>query len=102
MINLLDNAIRYTQEGSITVKVSTHEKKIKVEVMDTGIGIPEEDIPKLFQDFFRASNTEQKGTGLGLAIARRILEAHKGEIWVESPCEENKCGCKFAFTLPVK
>jgi signal transduction histidine kinase len=102
MLNLLDNAIRYTPQGSITIKISEHEKKIKVEVMDTGIGIPQEDLPKLFQDFFRASNTETKGTGLGLSIARRILEAHKGEIWAESPCTENKCGCKFAFTLPVK
>jgi signal transduction histidine kinase len=102
MLNLLDNAIRYTQEGSITVKVSEHDKKIKVEVMDTGLGIPKEDIPKLFQDFFRASNTESKGTGLGLAISRRIIEAHNGEIWVESPCSENKCGSNFAFTLPIK
>jgi signal transduction histidine kinase len=102
IINLLDNAIRYTPEGHITVKVSEYDKKIKVEVMDTGIGIPEEDIPKLFQDFFRASNADIKGTGLGLAISRRIIEAHNGKIWVESPCIENKGGSKFAFILPAK
>lgn len=102
IINLLDNAIRFTSEGRILVRAYQQEKTVKVEVIDTGIGIPKEDIPKLFQDFFRASNAETKGTGLGLAIVRRILEAHNGKIWVESPCEENKCGSKFAFILPLK
>ena len=68
--------------------------------MDTGIGIPPEDMPRLFEDFFRASNVEAKGTGLGLSITKRIIEAHGGRIWVESPCPETDTGSKFSFTLP--
>jgi len=59
-------------------------------------------MPKVFDDFFRASNVEAKGTGLGLSIAKRIVEAHGGRIWVESPCPESNTGSKFTFTLPKK
>ena len=98
--NLVNNAINYTPEGTITIRVQEQAKDLLVEVMDTGIGIPEEDISKLFEDFFRASNVEAKGTGLGLSITRRIVEAHGGRIWVESPYSETNTGCKFSFTLP--
>ncbi len=98
--NLVNNAINYTSKGTITVRVKEGNKDIEVEVMDTGIGIPPEDLPRMFEDFFRASNVEIKGTGLGLAIARRIVEAHGGRIWVESPCPESGNGCRFTFTLP--
>jgi signal transduction histidine kinase len=102
MANLLDNAIRYTPKGTVTVVVREQGKEIQVEVMDEGIGIPSEDLPKIFSDFFRGSNIEVKGTGLGLSIARRIVEAHGGRIWAESPCPETNKGCKFTFTLPKK
>jgi signal transduction histidine kinase len=102
MTNLLNNAINYTPEGSVTVRVSRGDKEIKVEVMDTGIGIPPEDLPHICEDFFRASNVEIKGTGLGLSIARRIVETHGGKIWVESPCPETGKGSRFSFTLPMK
>ena len=102
MTNLLNNAINYTPEGTITVRVSQDDKEVKVEVMDTGIGIPAEDLPHICEDFFRASNVEIKGTGLGLSIAKRIVEAHGGRIWVESPCPETGKGSKFSFTLPRK
>jgi signal transduction histidine kinase len=102
MTNLLNNAINYTPEGAVTVRVSLDAKEIMVEVMDTGIGIPAEDLPHIFEDFFRASNVEIKGTGLGLSIARRIVETHGGKIWVESPCPETGKGSKFSFTLPRK
>ena len=59
-------------------------------------------MPKVFDDFFRASNVEAKGTGLGLSIGKRIVEAHGGRIWVESPCPESNTGSKFTFTLPKK
>jgi two-component system sensor histidine kinase VicK len=84
--NLVNNAINYTPEGTVTVRVRELDKELIVEVMDTGIGIPSEDIPRLFEDFFRASNVENmdnKGTGLGLSISRRIIEAHGGKIWAE-------------------
>jgi signal transduction histidine kinase len=77
-------------------------REIRVEVLDTGIGIPAEDMPRMFEDFFRASNVETKGTGLGLSIAKRIVEAHNGRIWAESPCREVGKGSKFTFTLPIK
>ncbi len=102
MTNLLNNAINYTTEGSVTVRVSQDNKEIKVDVMDTGIGIPPEDLPHICEDFFRASNVEIKGTGLGLSIAKRIVETHGGRIWVESPCPETGKGSRFSFTLPKK
>ncbi len=98
--NLLDNAITYTPEGEVTIRVSKRSNEIRVEVMDTGIGIPPEDLPHLFNDFFRGSNVEVKGTGLGLSIAKRIVEAHGGKSWVERPCPETNKGRKFIFTLP--
>ena len=98
--NLVNNAINYTPEGTITIRVQERSKDLLVEVMDTGIGIPTDDIPRLFEDFFRASNVEVKGTGLGLSITKRIVKAHSGKISVESPCPETNSGCKFSFTLP--
>jgi signal transduction histidine kinase len=100
--NLLDNAISYTPEGVVTIRAREEYNEICVEVMDTGIGIPPEDLPRIFDDFFRGSNVEIKGTGLGLSITRRIVEAHGGRIWVESPCPESNHGSKFTFTLPKK
>ena len=100
--NLVNNAICYTPQGEVTVRVTDRTDDILVEVTDCGIGIPHEDLPKLFTDFFRASNVEAKGTGLGLSIARRIVEAHGGKIWVESPCSATGVGSKFSFTLPKK
>ena len=102
MANLLDNAIRYTPKGTVSIAVREQEKEIQVEVRDDGIGIPAEDLPKIFTDFFRGSNIEVKGTGLGLSIAKRIVEAHGGRIWAESPCPETSKGCKFTFALPKK
>jgi len=98
--NLVSNAISYTPDGEVTVRMSEEGDHILVEVMDSGIGVPPEDLPHIFDDFFRARNVEVKGTGLGLSIAKRIVEAHGGRIWVESPCPGTDTGSKFAFTLP--
>ncbi len=98
--NLVNNAISYTPEGTITLRAKEGDNGIEVEVMDTGIGIPSEDLPRVFDDFFRASNVETKGTGLGLSITKRIVEAHGGKLWVESPYPESDTGSKFTFTLP--
>jgi len=99
---LLTNAINYTAEGTVTIMIEEEDKDIRVEVTDTGIGIPADELPRAFDDFFRASNVETKGTGLGLPIAKRTVEAHGGRIWVESPCPETNIGSKFTFTLPKK
>ena len=100
--NLVNNAINYTSEGTITVRVMETNSDLQVEVIDSGIGIPPDDLPRVFDDFFRASNVEVKGTGLGLSISKRIVESHGGKIWVESPCSETGTGSRFSFTLPKK
>ena len=64
--------------------------------------VSQEDIAKVFDEFFRASNVEMRGTGLGLSIVKSLVEAHGGMIWVESPCPETNTGSKFTFTLPKK
>jgi signal transduction histidine kinase len=98
--NLVSNAINYTREGMVLVRVGDGDDDVRVEVIDTGIGIPPDDLPRLFEDFFRGSNVGMKGTGLGLSISKRIVEAHGGKIWVESPCPETGKGSRFTFTLP--
>jgi signal transduction histidine kinase len=98
--NLVNNAINYTEKGTVTVRVQEQGRDLLVEVTDTGIGIPPDDMPRLFEDFFRASNVAIKGTGLGLSISRRIVEAHGGRIWVESPVRGTDGGSRFSFTLP--
>jgi signal transduction histidine kinase len=100
LTNLVNNAINYTAEGTVTIRVKECDKDLLVEVMDTGIGVPPEDMSHLFEDFFRASNVETRGTGLGLSISRRIVEAHGGRIWAESPYPEANSGSKFSFMLP--
>ena len=99
--NLLSNAIKFSRQGTVLIRVSEGNKDIKVEVSDSGMGILPEDLPRLFQDFFRGRNAgEAKGTGLGLSISRRIIEAHGGKIWVESPNPGTNTGSRFTFTLP--
>ncbi len=101
--NLLSNAVKFTPEGG-NVSLSLYERNgfIVGEVKDNGAGIPEEDLEHVFNDFYRASNVEVPGTGLGLPIVKRIVEAHGGEIEVESPCSETGTGCRFMFTLRVE
>jgi two-component system phosphate regulon sensor histidine kinase PhoR len=85
--NLLDNAIKYTLPGGvITLRLSTAQKQVILQIQDNGIGIPSVDIPYIFDRFYRASNASAdiSGTGLGLAIVKSIVESHNGRIWVES------------------
>lgn len=102
--NLLTNAIKFTPEkGTVHVRLSMNDGQIIVQVQDTGIGVPPQDIPHLFEDFYRASNVEvSSGTGLGLSIVKRIIVAHGGNICVESPCAETAKGTKFTFILPAQ
>ncbi len=95
--NLLDNAIKYTEPGgTITVRLSGEAENILVSVTDTGIGIPENHQPYIFDAFYRVS-WGSKGTGLGLAIAKTIVEAHGGRIWTESTPGK---GSTFNVMLP--
>jgi len=103
LINLVDNAIKYTPSGGrITIRAGTTEGNVKVEVEDTGIGIPPENLPRIFERFYRvdkARSRELGGIGMGLAIVKHIIRAHGGKAKVES--EVGK-GSTFIFTLPVE
>jgi len=100
LINLIGNGINYTRDGMVLVRVKEYENEIAIEVVDTGIGIPPDELPKIFDDFFRGRKAGKKGTGLGLSISKRIIEAHGGKLWAESPCPETGMGSKFTFSLP--
>jgi signal transduction histidine kinase len=99
--NLLSNAVKFTPaEGEVSVDLSIRGDTVHIEVADTGVGIPEDEIEKLFDRFFRASTaTSVKGTGLGLSIAKTIVEAHGGVISVRS---EVGTGTTFSVDLPVE
>jgi two-component system, OmpR family, phosphate regulon sensor histidine kinase PhoR len=95
--NLFDNTIKYSQyNSSITVKLADWNLEVLVQVIDTGIGISAEDLPYIFDAFYRVSR-DSEGSGLGLSIAKAIIEAHGGKIWVKSTPGE---GSTFSFTLP--
>jgi signal transduction histidine kinase len=101
LINLVGNAIKFTDTGEVAIKAEANNGSFHVLVRDTGAGISAADQAKLFQEFQQADNaiTRKKGgTGLGLAISKRIIEMHGGRIWVESQVGQ---GSTFAFTLPV-
>lgn len=103
LTNLLDNAIKYTRNnGMVSVDISVRESRIAlVSVSDTGQGIPNDALPKLFDPFFRVSQQERahtKGLGLGLAIVKELVDLHGGTISVES---EEGTGTRFQFTLPL-
>lgn len=99
--NLIDNAIKYTKEGGVYVRVSLREKSVIFSVTDSGVGIEKNALRSLFQKFERAEGADQvnvSGTGLGLYIAKEIVEAHRGKIWAES--EGLGKGSTFIIELP--
>ncbi len=100
-INLLDNAIKYTPEGgSIGFKTSHNDDKVEIEIFDTGIGIPKESMPRIFERFYRVDKDRSRkegGTGLGLSIVKHTINIHGGEIRVES---EMSKGTRFIINLP--
>ena len=106
LLNLLSNAAKFTESGSITVRAVVRTQglphpMVEITVHDTGIGIAEADIPKLFQSFSQVDGSATRktgGTGLGLAICKNLVELHGGQIWVES---STSGGTAFFFTLPV-
>jgi signal transduction histidine kinase len=100
--NLLSNAVKFSPEGStVTFRAHYTPEALVFEVEDEGVGIPPEDQLHVFEEFFRAENVENvAGLGLGLSIAKKIVEAHQGEITITSPYNEAKPGTRFAVSIP--
>jgi signal transduction histidine kinase len=101
VINLISNAAKFTEKGSVTCRAERKDGEIVISVIDTGIGISAEDQPKVFEKFTQVGDTltdKPKGTGLGLTICKEIVEHHGGRIWVESEIGK---GSTFSFALPV-
>ena len=100
LINLLGNAFKYTPSGgSVTLSVSGEDEWVRVEVADTGPGIPAEEVPLIFEKYYRGEGVTAEGAGLGLAISRGIVERHGGAIWAES---EEGAGARFIFRVPAR
>jgi len=100
LVNLLHNAIKFTPEGgAIVASARAGENRVIFSVEDTGVGIPSEDLLRIFERFYKSDRSRSStGTGLGLAIARHLVEAHGGNIWVESSEAE---GSIFSFSIPL-
>jgi len=101
LLNLLSNAVKFTTQGRVLVSVVTEPETVRVSVADTGIGIREDDLARLFEPFQQLDNPVARGaggTGLGLAISKKFVELHGGRVWAES--RENQ-GSTFHFTLPL-
>jgi len=99
--NLLSNAVKFTPKGG-NVSISSEETGdyVQIDVTDTGVGISSEELPRIFDDFYRGTQVDAEGAGIGLSIAKKIIDAHGGRIWAESPNPETGIGTKFSFTLP--
>lgn len=100
ILNLVHNAIKFTLPGGkISVSARKAENNVIISIQDTGVGIPNDDLPRIFERFYKADRARAGGgTGLGLSIARHIIAAHGGKIWVESQIDE---GSTFIFSLPL-
>lgn len=100
LLNLIHNALKFTPtEGQVVVAARQDGGQMVLSVADTGIGIPAQDIPRIFERFYKADRSRSRsGTGLGLAIAKHVVQAHGGRIWVESTEGQ---GSAFYFTLPI-
>ena len=102
LINLVSNAVKFTEKGSVTCRVRRIDNAIVISVIDTGVGIAETDQFQVFEQFKQIGDTltnKPKGTGLGLSISKQIVEHHGGTIWVESELGK---GSNFSFTLPIR
>jgi signal transduction histidine kinase len=98
-INLLSNAFKFTGDGGqVSILAGEKNQSILIEIKDTGMGIPEDKLQMIFDEFYQVEGGKHGGTGLGLAIAKRLVEEHGGNIWVESQLGK---GSTFYFTLPL-
>lgn len=98
--NLVENAIKYTKQGSVSVDIGGDDKQIEISIQDTGIGVPAEDLSHLFQKFYRVDNSDTReigGTGLGLYLSRRLVETMEGRVWAES---QHGQGSTFFISIP--
>ena len=103
ILNFIDNAIKYTNEGGVTVEVGSTKSEVKIKISDTGVGMSKEDITKLFKSFSRGESGVtyyKEGTGLGLYIARQFVEMQEGRTWAESPGKGK--GSTFYIELPIR
>jgi signal transduction histidine kinase len=100
--NLLNNAIKFAPAGStVTFRAWYEPDTLYFEVDDEGPGVSSDDLPHIFEDFFRASSTgDTPGVGLGLSIAKKIVDAHNGEILVKTSCDEGRSGTRFTVVIP--
>ncbi len=104
MINIINNAIKFTEKGRISTRVIRHGQQVLITVSDTGIGIPHDQLEAVFQEFIQvdiSSTRKAGGTGLGLPISRRLVEMHGGRLWVESSGVEGE-GSTFFVELPLE
>ena len=98
-INLLSNAFKFTADGGqVSILAGPKDRSILLEIRDTGVGIPEDKLQRVFDEFYQIESGKYGGTGLGLAIAKRLVQEHGGNIWVESQLGK---GSTFYFTLPL-
>jgi len=101
LVNLLDNAIKYTDHGEIAISAGVQENRVQIQVTDTGIGIPKDDIPHVFERFYvvdKSRSRKSGGTGLGLSIVKHIVLLHNGTIDIESALGK---GTSVTVTLPT-
>ena len=98
--NLVHNALKFTPPGGrVAISAAAAEDEVVISVQDTGVGIPAEDLPRIFERFYKADRARSGGgTGLGLAIAKHVVQGHGGRIWAESV---EGLGSTFYFTLPA-
>jgi histidine kinase len=105
LTNLIGNALQNTPEnGKVAITAKKTDSEVQISIHDTGIGIPSEHLPHIFDRFYRADKSRSRraggGSGIGLTIARALVEAHRGRIWAESAGEGQ--GSTFTFTLPTE
>ena len=107
--NLIGNAIKYgVDEGNIEIRIKSDQNNLFIEVCDDGVGIPADELPKIFKEFYRAKNVKKivsEGSGLGLSVVKRIIERHGGKIKVESPsrmADRDHPGTCFTISIPFE